>query len=225
MTTKFDRILFDYDGTLILHDKETEGKGIADWLDIPSELVPVFDKRLTYYFESSCGRVYYKDRKISKELGLYILDQMINPKEFGITAKQLYEAINERSKIGSKTEPTAIETLEYLSDKGYQLCIFTNGYIKPQIENMKYHGLYDYFERIYGWDGYYAKPDKRAFKRALSGTDPSKNVMIGDSLNNDIRPAKSLGIFTVGINISDDNKTKILPDVTINILSELKMFL
>ena len=141
-----------------------------------------------------------------------------------MTAKQLDFAINQKS-CAAIIEPTAIETLEYLKDKGYQLCIFTNGFLKEQTENIKQHGLYEYFERIYAWDGYYAKPDERSVIRALGGTDPQNNIMVGDSLTNDIAPAKALGIYTVGINTSQNEHEGVIPDMVIETLSELKTIL
>lgn len=225
MTTRFNRILFDYDGTLIIHDKENEGRQIAENLNLPEELIAEFVKRLNLFFETSCGRQYYTNKRMSYELYIAIIDTIIQPKRFGITAKQLDIAINEKSKYDSKTEPTAKETLEYLVNKGYKLCILTNGFWKEQVENMKLHGLYDYFERIYAWDNFYAKPDKRALIRALAGTDMDRNIMIGDSLTNDIAPAKTLGVYTIGINIFERKKMAIVPDVRISTLSELKLFL
>lgn len=225
MTTKFNRILFDYDGTLILHDKENEGRQIAEILNISEDKIPEFSRRLKCYFGTPFGRTCYKNKKMNYTLHNDILDIVIDPTEFGITVKELDEAINNKSIYGSALEPTAIETLEYLTEKGYQLCVFTNGFLAPQVENMKYKGIYKYFERVYAWDDYYAKPDKRALIRALDRTNPDKNIMVGDSLSNDIAPAKKLGVYTVGINIGEYKHQRELPDKIINTLSELKTFL
>ncbi len=225
MTTKINRVLFDYDGTLIVHDKGNEGRQIANILGLDEEKVPEFSERLKVFFETSCGRRYYKNEKMTYDLYYSILNNMMRPKDFGVTVEQLQQAINEKSKYSCKIEPTAKETLDYLLDKGYQLCIFTNGFFDAQVDNMKYNGFYDYFERIYAWDGYYAKPDRRALLRALAGTDPKNNMMIGDSITNDIAPGKAIGICTVGINMSDHHKKGIIPDYEITTLSELKKLL
>ena len=201
MTTKINRILFDYDGTLIIHDKQNQSKQIAQILNLPDIKTAEFIRRLNYFFETSFGRQYYANRKMSYDLYFHILNIIMEPHLFGITAQQLDVAINEKSKGWAKIEPTAKETLDYLTNKGYQLCVFTNGFWQSQVNNMKYHGLYEYFDRIYAWDDFYAKPDKRALIRALAGTEPKCNVMVGDSLTNDIVPAKARGVYTVGINI------------------------
>ena len=118
-----------------------------------------------------------------------------------------------------------VDVLEYLTVKGYELCIFTNGFYKAQGENMKAHGIYDFFERIYAWDNWYAKPDKRALRRALAGTNPRCNVMIGDSMKSDIIPSKEYGLYTIGFNVSNLEEYKIKPDVVITDLAQLKEIL
>lgn len=73
-----------------------------------------------------------------------------------------------------------------------------------------------------------AKPDKRIFQIALNRTDcePKQAVMIGDRIDNDIVPAKKLGMYTIWIkqgfgrywNItSDDEKA----DYEVNSLTEI----
>ncbi|WP_242846550.1 HAD family hydrolase [Butyrivibrio sp. LB2008] len=73
------------------------------------------------------------------------------------------------------------------------------------------------------------KPDKRIFNIALSKASciPENAVMIGDRIDNDIVPAKELGMKTIWIkqgfgkywNITGENE---IPDEEINSLSELK---
>ncbi len=48
-----------------------------------------------------------------------------------------------------------------------------------------------------------AKPDRRIFEIALSraGCEPNQAVMIGDRIDNDILPAKKLGMYTDIVNI------------------------
>lgn len=225
MTTKFNRILFDYDGTLIVHDKENEGKLIGQMLNLPEEQIEEFVKRIDHFFGTAYGKRYYANKKMTYKLYYSIMNIMMKPWDFGLTVEAIDAAINEKSKYDSVIEPTAKSTLEYLSKKGYQLCVFTNGFLYPQTDNMKYKGIYEYFDRIYAWDDQYAKPDIRAFERALAGTDPQNNIMIGDSLTSDILPAKSLGIYTIGINTSSNSSVDIKPDKCIKTLSQLKRIL
>ena len=223
VNTKFSRILFDYDGTLIIHDKANEGEQIATILGLPKWQVAEFEARLTKYFSS--GYTIY-GKKVTYDHHYGNLERQMGPlEEFGITAKQLDDAITEKSIRCARLAQGAKETLEYLASKGYQLCLFTNGFYKGQVENMKYKGIYEYFEKVYAWDNFYAKPDKRAFMRALGNTSAMNTVMIGDSLHADIIPAKQMGIYTVGINLGTQDLTEDRPDKVISNLSELRQIL
>ena len=223
MITTINRILFDYDGTLIIHDKENEGRKIASMLDIPEKKLPEFNRRLDLFF-----RKYYvlDDCKMTYEIYLSNIDKAIRPYDlFGVTAKQFDEAMRENAKYTTQLAPNAKETLEYLVDRGYQLCLLTNGFYDSQTESMKYKGIFEYFEKIYAWDDVYTKPNRKAFLRALAGTEPKHNVMVGDSLRADIQPAKALGIYSVAINAGDLSNSSIVPDMQITDLSELKNIL
>lgn len=218
MNTRFSRILFDYDGTLIIHDKLNEGRQVGSLLGLNEEKMIEFEKRLKDFFENHFT---VKKRKITYDVHYQNIDRFIRPNDFGITAKQLDDAITQNSKISTSLASNAEAVLEYLKQRGYELCVFTNGFYKGQIENMKYKGIYDYFEKIYAWDDFYPKPDLRAFYRALAKTDPKYNVMIGDTLEADIVPAKKLGIYTVGINLESKSMSIINPDAVISDLADL----
>ena len=90
-------------------------------------------------------------------------------------------------------------------------------------------GLLQYFNYIISsWDLKIMKPDIRIFEYALDKANctPQDVCMIGDRLDNDILPAKSLGMKTVWIKQGFGALQKPLakseePDYTINNLAEL----
>ena len=90
-------------------------------------------------------------------------------------------------------------------------------------------GLLQYFNYIISsWDLKVMKPDIRIFEYALDKANctPQDACMIGDRLDNDILPAKSLGMKTVWIKQGFGALQKPLskseePDYTINNLTEL----
>ena len=92
-------------------------------------------------------------------------------------------------------------TLQALRDRGYRLGIIANQ--KPGAkERLDAWGLGRYFSVIASSaEMGVAKPDEEIFLRALAMADcrPENAVMVGDRLDNDIRPAKELGILTVRI--------------------------
>lgn len=95
----------------------------------------------------------------------------------------------------------AHSTLEILCRKGYKLGIIANQ--NPGLEKrLDSWGLRQYFEVIAASAEIgYAKPDREIFVRAfkLAGCTAQESVMIGDRLDNDIIPAKAVGMKTVWI--------------------------
>ncbi|MBQ3528319.1 MAG: HAD family hydrolase [Clostridia bacterium] len=115
-----------------------------------------------------------------------------------------------------------------LSSKGYKIGIIANQ-SPGTAERLKKWGVLKYIEIILASaEEGVSKPDPEIFKRALCKADclPENAVMIGDRLDNDIAPAKALGMKTIWIKqgyfkyveqYTEDEK----PDCTINNLSVL----
>lgn len=95
----------------------------------------------------------------------------------------------------------AAEILEYLKRCGYRLGVIAN---QPPgaSERLGNWGLLKYFEiAASSAELGVSKPDKEIFEKALSmaACEPADAVMAGDRLDNDIIPAKSLGMRTVWV--------------------------
>ncbi len=222
MNTRFSRILFDYDGTLIIHDKENEGRQVSKLLGFDEWQTVEFEKRLKDYLEN---HFVLHGVKITKRAHYENLQKVFRPEEIGTTVKAIDDAITENSIVSTILANNAIETLDYLVSRGYELCVFTNGFYKGQVANMMHKGIYEYFEKIYAWDDFYAKPDERAYLRALAKTEPGRNVMVGDTIATDVVPAKKLGLYTIGVNLGNQDLTQVSPDRVITDLSELRQIL
>ena len=92
-------------------------------------------------------------------------------------------------------------TLAALRDKGYRLGIIANQNFGTA-ERLEMWGLRQFFEVIAASAEIgYAKPDKEIFEKAfeLAGCCAEESVMVGDRLDNDIVPAKALGMKTIWI--------------------------
>ena len=122
--------------------------------------------------------------------------------------------------------------IKALSQK-YELGIIANQ-LDGLKERLEAFDLLQYFKYIISsWDVKIMKPDIRIFEYALDKANctPQEACMIGDRLDNDILPAKALGIKTVWIKQGFGALQKPLskseePDYTISSLSELlKIFL
>lgn len=96
--------------------------------------------------------------------------------------------------------PQARALLERLSRR-YNLGVIAN---QPPgtAERLADYGLADYFAVcVSSGDAGVSKPDPAIFRLALTAADcaPADAVMIGDRLDNDIRPAKALGFASVRV--------------------------
>lgn len=99
--------------------------------------------------------------------------------------------------------PYAVEILEYLTNKKYELHLITNGFEKTQHSKLKYSGLDQYFREVITSEGSSSlKPNKDIFDYAFkkTGANPSESIMLGDSIEVDIIGAMNAGIDQVFIN-------------------------
>jgi putative hydrolase of the HAD superfamily len=95
--------------------------------------------------------------------------------------------------------PYAREALSALEER-YRLVLVTNGASCLQREKLAASGLRDHFEHVVvSGDLGIGKPEARIFLSALSaaGVRPEEAVMVGDSLERDIRGARRAGIAAI----------------------------
>ena len=120
--------------------------------------------------------------------------------------------------------PYAIEILEYLTNKKYELHLITNGFEKTQHSKLKYSGLDKYFKEVITSEGSNSlKPNKEIFDFAFkkTGASPAESIMLGDSIDVDIIGAMKAGIDQVFINHLDI-PIDIKPTYTVISLKELE---
>ena len=95
----------------------------------------------------------------------------------------------------------AAETLEALVERGYHLGIIANQ-VPGTAQKLDTWGLLKYFDVVAASAELgVAKPNPLIFEKALelAGCQPCDSAMVGDRLDNDICPAKELGMRTVWI--------------------------
>ena len=124
--------------------------------------------------------------------------------------------------------PETKDVLKRLYDKGYKLGIIANQ-SAGSAKRLDDWGILKYFDVVCASaEEGVAKPDAEIFRRALAKADcaPQNAVMVGDRLDNDIVPAKEIGMKTVWIRqgfavyATTQNGSE-YPDHTVNNLSEL----
>ena len=99
--------------------------------------------------------------------------------------------------------PHAIEIMEYLTGKKYEIHLITNGFEKTQQSKLKHSGLDRFFREVITSERSSSlKPNKEIFDFAFekTGADPKESIMLGDSIEVDIIGAMRAGIDQVFIN-------------------------
>ncbi|MDO8587108.1 MAG: HAD-IA family hydrolase [Armatimonadota bacterium] len=124
--------------------------------------------------------------------------------------------------------PGAIDLLEILSRK-FKLGVIAN---QPRgvVERLEQRGIRQYFSVVIASEEVgVAKPDPRIFEIALEAAKcpPAKALMIGDRIDNDIRPAKLLGMKTIRVlsgwgSLQEPRDEQDLADYTAESLGEIR---
>lgn len=122
----------------------------------------------------------------------------------------------------------AESVLRYFSDKGYKIGIIANQ-SSGTAERLEKWGLMKYIELVLSSaEEGVAKPDPEIFLRALkrAGCMPCEAVMIGDRLDNDIYPAKRLGMKTIWVKqgfsaYQNPMNEAYIPNKTVDSLNEI----
>jgi putative hydrolase of the HAD superfamily len=120
--------------------------------------------------------------------------------------------------------PYAVEILQYLSEKKYNLHLITNGFEKTQHSKLKNSAIDKYFmEVITSESSNSLKPHKEIFDYALAKTGARKeeSIMIGDSIEVDIQGAINAGIDQVYVNHINESPA-VGPTYTVHSLKELE---
>ena len=116
------------------------------------------------------------------------------------------------------------EILNYLTDKGYQLHLLTNGFEKTQRKKLESSDLTNFFKTVITSEGSNSmKPKKEIFDFALKEVNGSleNSIMIGDNIEADIAGAQNAGMDCVFVNhIAKD--VNVAPTFTIHHLKELE---
>ncbi len=123
-----------------------------------------------------------------------------------------------------------LETLQTLSEK-YSLVVIANQSVRL-FDRLHAFGIFPLFTEIVASAAVgLQKPDPRIFEYALDlvRCEPADAVMIGDRLDNDIEPAKALGMETVWIRqgfgrCQTPSTEADTPDHTIDCITELLNF-
>ena len=201
MTYKF--LLFDLDHTLLDFDTAEDvaltqllkEEGVADIQSYKDYYVPM-NKSLWKDLE---------EKKITKqELVNTRFSKMFS--HFGIEKDGVYLAERYQFYLAQQGQVFygAMELLDSLIDRGYELYAATNGITTIQTGRMAQSGLAPYFNQVFISEQLQTqKPDALFYKKIgqqIAGFSKEKTLMIGDSLTADIQGGNNAGIDTIWYN-------------------------
>ncbi len=123
----------------------------------------------------------------------------------------------------------AVEILKYLSQK-YAVYAASNAIYLQQVNRLKKAGMYEYLDKLFVSENIgYNKPSKEFFDACfaeIDGATPENTVMIGDSLNADIKGAYDYGMRAIWFNKKcDDQPSDKKYFVKVEKLEEIKKYL
>ncbi len=234
----YRHIFFDLDHTL--WDFEANSRltllQLHEELQLATRGIDDFDRLHRQYLEHN-DKLWDRYRKgFIKQEELRVKRMRLSLLDFKIVDEPLAQTMSTRFLELLPTRnllfPGTNEVLHYLLDKKYQLHIITNGFEEVQHKKMEAAALTPFFAQVITSEKANAlKPHRAIFEHALetAGASIEESIMIGDSLEVDIKGAWAMGMDQVHVNHLDKNQYPIegshYPTHTIFELAELKQIL
>ncbi|WP_427893181.1 HAD family hydrolase [Kribbella sp. GL6] len=197
-------VLFDLDGTLVDHESAAAA-AVVVWAAehglvgprLAAQWAAVSDKHYQRYQRRELTFPEQRRLRVREFLGVEASDA---------EADELFESYVRRYEAGWSVYDDAVPALRAVRAAGLGAVVLTNGNTAHQTYKLERMGLTaEIDELITGEQLPAPKPDPRAFAYALErvGAGPEGVVMVGDSLENDIRGARAAGIRAVLIDRKD----------------------
>ncbi|HZX03175.1 HAD family hydrolase [Kribbella sp.] len=186
-------VLFDLDGTLVDHESAAAA-AVAVWaaehgvVGDAAVWAAVSDKHYRRYQRRELTFPEQRRLRVREFLGVEMSDA---------EADELFESYGRRYEAGWAVYDDAVPALRAIRAAGLGAVVLTNGNTAHQSYKLDRLGLTaEIDELITGDDLPATKPDPRAFGYVLErlGAGPTEVLMVGDSLENDVRGAEAAGI-------------------------------
>ena len=201
MTYKF--LLFDLDHTLLDFDAAED---VALTQLLKEEGVTDIQAYKDYYVPMN--KALWKDLELKKITKQELVNTRFSKlfEHFGIEKDGTYLANRYQFFLAQQGQvfSGAMELLDNLIDRGYELYAATNGITAIQTGRLAQSGLAPYFNQVFISEQLQTqKPDALFYERIgqqITGFDKEKALMIGDSLTADIQGGNNAGIDTIWYN-------------------------
>lgn len=227
---RYKHLFFDLDHTLWDFDANAKNTlhDLHNTLELEKRGVHDFELFYQNYLEHNTKlwaryrKGFIKQAELrTKRMRLTLLDFKIGDESLAETmSKRFLEMLPTRNILF----PYAIEILEYLSNKNYQMHLITNGFEDVQHHKINNSKINHYFDKVITSEGSNSlKPNKEIFEFALAATNAStkESIMLGDDLEADIIGAHNAGMDQVFINHVDAHPT-FKPTYMVRSLKELE---
>lgn len=223
MTYKF--LLFDLDHTLLDFDASED---VALTQLLKEEGVTDIQAYKDYYVPMN--KALWKDLELKKITKHELVNTRFSKlfEHFGIEKDGTYLANRYQFYLAQQGQvfSGAIELLDALIDRGYELYAATNGITTIQTGRLTQSGLAPYFNQVFISEQLQTqKPDAQFYER-IGARIPIFNkkyaLMVGDSLSADIQGGNNAGIDTVWYNPQHlENKTQAQPTYEVHSYQDL----
>ena len=206
---KYRHLFFDLDHTL--WDFETNARDCLSEIfsdySLEKRVTPSFDEFYSIYHHHNAllwsrfekGFITVEELKW-KRMWRTLLDFKIADEKLARDMSASYlDLLPTKSKVFDYT----FEILNYLTEKGYELHLLTNGFEKTQRRTLESSNLGKYFDQVITSEASNSmKPKKEIFDFALKACDGKveNSIMIGDNLDADIAGARNVGMDSIFVN-------------------------
>jgi putative hydrolase of the HAD superfamily len=209
---RFEAIIFDMGSTLLEFENvpwpllypmslDCLRRRLIDWERQPPSLDVIETKFHELLERRRAGiRSEMKEYRVSELLSslLRSLNVEVKPGELSGLIDAYYAPIRRQV----TAYPDSAPTLAALKKAGYRLALLSNTCfrVRDHREELKEHGLWDYFEtRLFTSTGVYRKPHPAPFREVLErlGTPPERCVYVGDRQREDVLGPQALGMTAV----------------------------
>ena len=223
MTYKF--LLFDLDHTLLDFDAAED---VALTQLLKEEGVTDIQAYKDYYVPMN--KALWKDLELKKITKQELVNTRFSKlfEHFGIEKDGTYLANRYQFYLAQQGQvfSGAMELLDNLIDRGYELYAATNGITAIQTGRLAQSGLAPYFNQVFISEQLQTqKPDALFYERIgqqITGFDKEKVLMIGDSLTADIQGGNNAGIDTIWYNPHKlENHTQAQPNYEVHSYQDL----
>ena len=213
MTYKF--LLFDLDHTLLDFDAAED---VALTQLLKEEGVADIQAYKDYYVPMN--KSLWKDLELKKITKKELVNTRFSKlfSHFGIEKDGIYLAEHYQFYLAQQGQvfSGAMELLDSLIDRGYELYAATNGITTIQTGRLEQSGIAPYFKEIFISEQLHTqKPDAAFYEKIgarIPNFDKDHALMIGDSLSADIQGGNNAGIDTIWYNPHHlENKTQAQP--------------